>query len=172
MREVAIRELGNTQYLISYGGSFSFRAAVDNGVTYIGFADLAECCGYKAGGKYALRSGIPKVKLNARHIDGRTVGNVTPMWFLTMDDATQFVRERALDQDFKKWFIGYAENLRRLPVSAPSESAQPPSRPAQGKSKAPAAQPSTGVNISPELIDSIIVGLLALKQGMTSSGTS
>ena len=170
MCDVSIQELGNTQYLISYGGKFSFRAAVDSGVTYIGLSDLAECCGYTSGSKFAQRTNIPKVKLDARHIDGRTVGKISPMWFLSMDDAVQFVKERALDDGFKRWFVGYANTLRELPVSVPKDQpAHASTRPAQEPPKAPAAKPTTGVNISPELIDRIIVDLLALKQVITSA---
>lgn len=170
MRDVSIQELGNTQYLISYGGKFSFRTAVDSGVAYIALADLAECCGYKAGNKFAIRSNIPKVKLEARHLDGRRIGKTSPMWFLSIDDAVQFTNERAVDDGFRRWFVGYANTLRELPVSVPKEQpAHAATRPAQEPPKAPAAKPTTGVNISPELIDRIIVDLLALKQVITSA---
>lgn len=167
MREVSVRELGHSQYLVSCG-KFSFRAAVENEVSYVGLSDLAECCGYKAGTKFAIRTSIPKVKLEARHLDGRKVGKTSPMWFLTVDDAVQFVQERAVDDGFRKWFTGYADTLRKLSTSAQNDAIPVHDRPAQGQPKAPAAKPTTGVNITPELIDHIIVGLLALKQEMTS----
>lgn len=170
MCEVSIRELGNTQYLVTYGGKFSFRAAVDTGVAYISLADLAECCGYKAGSKYAIRSTLPKVKLDARHIDGRIVGKVSPMWFLTVDDAAQFVRERALDDGFKRWFAGYFEVLRNLPTSVPEEPDPVPIQPEQEPPKAPspAAQPSIGVNSFITRIDQMIVELVTMKQELSS----
>lgn len=166
MREISVRELGHSQYLVSCG-KFSFRAAVDNEVSYVGLSDLAECCGYKAGTKFAIRTNIPKVKLEARHLDGRKVGKTSPMWFLTIDDAVQFVQERAVDDGFRKWFVGYASTLRKLPTSPQIVPAS--NQPAQSQPKAPAAKPTTGVNITPELIDRIIVDLLALKQGITSA---
>ena len=67
MREVSIRELGHSQYLVSYGGKFSFRAAVENGVSYVGLSDLAGCCGYTSGTKMAQRTNVPKVKIDVRH---------------------------------------------------------------------------------------------------------
>lgn len=168
MCEASIRELGHSQYLVSFG-KFSFRAAVDNKVSYVGLADLAECCGYKAGTKFAIRTSIPKVKLEARHRDGRMVGKTSPMWFLTVDDAVQFVQERAVDDSFRRWFIGYSDILRKLPTSPQNDTAPVPTRPAQGQPKAPEAKPNTGVNISPDLIDRIIFDLLALKRGITST---
>ena len=167
MREVSVRELGHTQYLVSFG-KFSFRTAVDNGICYIAMSDLAECCGYKAGRKLATRTNIPKVKLEARHLDGRKVGSTSPMWFLSIDDAIQFAQERAVDDGFRKWFIDYAKTLRERPIPK-EKSVTSSTRPAQENPKAPAAKPTTGVNISPELIDRIIVDLLALKQVITSA---
>lgn len=168
MCDVSILELGHSQYLVSFG-KFSFRVAVDNGVNYVGLADLAECCGYKAGTKFAIRASIPKVKLDARHMDGRKVGKTTPMWFLTVDDAVQFVEERAVDDDFRKWFIGYADTLRNLPTSDQRDTDHAPNQPTQDYPKAPAAKPNIGVNISPEMIDRIIADLLILKQGLISA---
>lgn len=169
MRDVSIRELGHSQYLVSYGGKFSFRAAVENGVSYVGLSDLAGCCGYTSGTKMAQRTNVPKVKIDVRHRDGRKVGKTSPMWFLTVDDAVQFVQERAVDDGFRRWFTGYADTLRKLPTSVQNDTAPASTCPAQGKTKVPEAKPNTGVNISPELIDRIIVDLLALKQGMTSA---
>ena len=168
MCEVSVQELGRSQHLVTHG-NFSFRTAVDNGVSYVGLSDLAECCGYKAGYKYAIRATIPKVKLEVRHVDGRRVGKTSAMWFLTVDDAIQFVQERAVDDDFRKWFTGYADTLRKLSASPQNVTATASTRPGQSESKAPAAKPNTGVNISPELIDRIIVDLLALKQGLTQT---
>lgn len=168
MCEVSIRELGNTQYLVSYIGEFTFRVAVDAGVSYIALADLAECCGYKAGTKFSVRYTLPKVKLSVRHRDGRTVGGATPAWFLAMDDAIQFVKERALDDGFKKWFVGYADTLRNLPTSIPEEDSHEPVQPAQEQPKAPAAQPSIGVNSFVSRIDQMIVELVAMKQELSS----
>ena len=104
MRDVSIRELGHSQYLVSYGGKFSFRAAVENGVSYVGLSDLAGCCGYTSGTKMAQRTNVPKVKIDVRHRDGRKVGKTSPMWFLTVDDAVQFVQERAVDDGFRICF--------------------------------------------------------------------
>lgn len=168
MCDVSVRDLGKSQCLVSYGGC-SFRTAVENGICYVGFSDLAECCGYKAGRRLAYRTEIPKVKLNARHPNGRMVGCSTPMWYMTVDDAVQFVRERAADDDFRKWFIGYADTLRNLSASGQRDTTLTYDQPAQGQPKSPAAKPSNGVNISPEVIDRIIADLLVLKQSMISA---
>lgn len=170
MRDVSVQDLGSSQYLVSYG-DFSFRVAVESGVSYVGFSDLAECCGYKAGSgrKLAERTSIPKVKLYARHLDGRRTGRVSPMWFLTVDDAIQFVEERTVDDSFRGWFTGYADTLRNLPASGQRDTAHAPDQPVQDQPKALAAKPNNGVNISPELIDRIIVDLLMLKRGIAAS---
>lgn len=167
--EVSVRDLGMSQFLVSFG-KFSFRVVVENKVSYIGLPDLAECCGYKAGSKFAVRATIPKVKLDARHLDGRKVGRITPMWFMTVDDAIQFVEERAVDDGFRKWFTGYADTIKNLSASTQPEQPVPDTpQPAQEQPKAPAEQPDIGVNISVELIDRIIVDLMALKESMSTS---
>jgi len=169
MCEVSIRELGNTQYLVSYIGEFTFRVAVDTGVSYIALADLAECCGYKAGTKFSVRYTLPKVKLSVRHKDGRAVGGSTPAWFLAMDDAILFVKERALDDGFKKRFVGYAKTIRNFPVFVPQNSTTPePVQPAQEQPKAPVAQPSIGVNSFVSRIDQMIAELVTMKQELSS----
>ncbi len=170
MGEVSVRDIGNSNLLVSYDGKFSFRTAAANGSNFVALADLAKCCGYKAGGKFAIRTNVPKVKMDVRHIDGRTVGRVSPMWFLSVDDAVQFVKERALDDGFKRWFTGYADTIRNFPRSIPQDNPESSSpSPAHQEQKAPEVKPNRGVNITSELIDRIIVDLLSLKQVISSA---
>lgn len=172
MDEVSIQKLEQYQYLVSYAGRFSFRVAIENGVTYVALCDLAGCCGYVCGTRIAQRSNVPKVKINVRHKGGRSVGKASLMWFLAIDDAVQFVRERALDSDFKEWFAGYSDNLRELAESEPKGIIASSSCPVQDQPKvpkAPEAQPKKGVNITPEQIDKLIIDLLELKASIVSA---
>ena len=74
-----------------------------------------------------------------------------------------------MDIDFKDWFIGYADTLRKLTESEPKGVIASSSCPVQDQPKAPEAQPKKGVNITPEQIDKLIIDLLELKASIVSA---
>lgn len=146
---VLIRETGDQKYVISQEDAFSFRAALYNGRPYLCVTDIAKCCGYKAPGKVAARTGFDMVKLDT-HLRSGGKSLTVAMWYMTLDDAIEFVKEKSMKESFSRWFLqDVAKELKAL--DAPRLSAEPEPRPA------------SGVNI-PERIDRLIIELLTLKQ--------
>ena len=172
--DISVQEIGKAQYLVSQENLYSFRIAIQDGKTYISIKDIAECCGYRAASKVAQFATVEKVKITTW--SGKTSARPNrcfEMWYMSLSDAKDFVRERSMRDGFRRWFNDYADKLETMAITAETVSSQvrtqynTPS--VQEKHKASAAQPFIGVNISPELIDRIIVDLLLLKQLMTSA---
>lgn len=151
--DVYIRNVGEKQYLISQDDAFSFRAVINNGITYLSICDIAKCCGYKAPNKLAQVVDIEKVKISSN--DGRNVkGKFVTMWYMTVDTAIDFVKARSMKEAFTRWFLEDAVvELKNLeaPKTAPIELPQPKQE--RGRS----------VDLSAH-IDRLIVELLALRQ--------
>lgn len=178
MREdISVREIGNSQYLISQENLYSFRMAFHGGKIYVSIKDIAECCGYRSPSKVAQFATVEKVKITTRSGKGNPNPNrCFEMWYMTVDDARNFVQERSMRDSFKQWFLSHSGEFGAIVTSNvstvnPQNVVQNPPRPVHKKPEVPAAQPFTGVNISPEMIDQLVISLLTLKQGIISSAT-
>lgn len=162
--DISIRDYGNGQYVISQNNSFLFRVAIHEGKTYVSIKDIAECCGYLAGSKLVQRIEVDKIKLPTQSGDnGHNSRRSYKMWYMTVDDAVQFVRQRSETNFFREWFLEYAKELKSLSLSE-----EPKPKPVQQNQQATVAQPPCGVNTCIARIDQMILELVTMKQELSS----
>lgn len=170
-KSLQIRYLGASQYLIKKNDQYAVRVSAQSDGIYVCLVDLAECCGYDNPTKISQRLQIRKVKIGIHHKNERRLSSKSsPAWCIGLADAVEFVKERALDNQFKKWFVSCTDELRELSVQAPTDLLWPSQsaihetiQPLRSSRKTAAAQPLYGVNITLSQIDKLIVELLALK---------
>lgn len=148
---VIVREIGDQKYIISQEDMFSFRVAVQGAKTLLCVTDLARCCGFKAPEKVATRLDCYKVKLDTKIQNGARSLNVA-MWYIGVDDAVAFVKERSVRESFTKWFLKDA--VTELEDLAPSIERVPAT---------PQPKARDNVTLSAR-IDRMIVELLTMKQ--------
>lgn len=153
LESVLVRDMGNKKFVISQEDTYSFHAAVYNGEIYVSITDIAKCCGFKAPGKVAQRSSFDgMVKLDTRISSGARGLNVS-MWYITLDDAVCFVKERSMRDSFSNWFLKEAvRELRNLDT---------PQQPVEMNQTMPMRGNSVSLT---DRIDRLIVELLSLKQ--------
>lgn len=167
---VSVMSFGNGQYTISQENSFSFRIAIQNCNTYIAIKDIAECCGYLAGGKLVQRLELNKVKiLSIPCRTGRRGGRPYWMWYMSLEDSIQFVKERCGNTYFRQWFLVYAKDIldpdkindSALERPMPTTTTIPP---ATGQGNGRHQEPQSDTSSIVQRIDRMIAELVTLRQ--------